>query len=573
MDSGPHRDMDDDRDGVLDLGRELDRGADWDMDRDPGTSMGPRPGRGLDLNVGGGLDLGLGYGVTRDLGLGWDTGTAVGWTAADDLAGAGGVDDAWGDAGWAEDAWGGRWPLGGSAAAVPLVAFSVEPDRPADVGDLASMPPGPGLARALAGLVATEVPDAGLVDVIVGCERLARWADALSAAATAELSRRPVFGPSYGCRDEADELRSAGCEVALALRLAPATGEDRVLTARRLVDQFGATLAALRAGRLDYRRARMITDVADRVGPDRAHRVQELVLDRAGQRTAGQHRRAIERAVLAVDPVGGQERHERAAAGRAVRFWPADDGMGHVDAQLTADGMAAVRAALDGAAAAMKTPGETRCLDQLRADALVAMARAALACGRLGGHDGAGVRLAAAQGRRPHIHVTVPYSTLIGLDEHPAELTGYGPIPASIARRIAADGTWRRMLTDPATGALLDYGTTTYQPPADLRDHVITRDRTCILPTCSQPAHRCQLDHTTRYPDGPTAATNLGPPCGPHHDLKTRLGWQLHQPHPGYFVWTTPTGKTYQREPEPIGPITEAPGTDEHDSATDADDP
>ena len=98
---------------------------------------------------------------------------------------------------------------------------------------------------------------------------------------------------------------------------------------------------------------------------------------------------------------------------------------------------------------------------------------------------------------------------------------------------------------------------TTYQPPADLRDHVITRDRTCILPICSQPAHRCQLDHTIRYPDGPTAATNLGPPCGPHHDLKTRLHWKLEQPEPGRFVWTTPAGKTYPREPEAIGPITD----------------
>ena len=117
------------------------------------------------------------------------------------------------------------------------------------------------------------------------------------------------------------------------------------------------------------------------------------------------------------------------------------------------------------------------------------------------------------------------------------------------------------MLTDPASGALLDYGRSTYQPPADLRDHVITRDRSCILPVCSQPAHRCQLDHTVRYPDGPTAATNLGPPCGPHHDLKTRLHWKLDQPEPGRFIWTTPAGKTYPREPQAIGPITDDDGT------------
>jgi Domain of unknown function (DUF222) len=458
---------------------------------------------------------------------------------------------------------GGVWPLGGPVASAAPALLSVEPDRPVEGRDLAAVAAGPALARELAGLCPSEVSNPGLVDVIVGCERLARWAEAVQAAAVAELSRRPIYHPDRS-RDEADELRSAGCEVALALRLAPATGEDRVATARRLVEEFPATFAALRAGDIDFRRAKVITEVADRVDLEAAHRVEARVLPAAGRRTLGQHRRAVERAILAVDPARAEQRHARAAAGRRVGFYPGEDGMGQLTAELTADGLATVRAVLDAAASARKqAPGEARSMDQLRADALVELASLSLASGWLGGVAGGGVRLATGQGRRPHIHVTVPYSTLIDLDEHPGELTGYGPIPASIARRIAAGGVWRRLLTDPATGALLDYGRTTYQPPADLRDHVITRDRTCILPVCSQPAHRCQLDHTVRYPDGPTAVTNLGPPCGPHHDLKTRLHWRLDQPQPGRFVWTTPAGKTYLREPEAIGPIIQPePDTD-----------
>jgi Domain of unknown function (DUF222) len=467
-----------------------------------------------------------------------------------------------GSDGWAVDWWGDVWPLGARVASASPV-LSAEPDRPVEVRDLAAVAAGPALADELAGLCPSEVSNPDLVDVIVGCERLARWAEAVQAAAVAELSRRPIYHPDRS-RDGADELRSAGCEVALALKLAPATGEDRVATARRLVEDFPATLDALRAGDIDYRRAKLITEVADRVDLEVAHRVEARVLPKAGQRTLGQHRRAVERAILAVDPARAEQRLARAAAGRRVALYPLEDGMGQLIAELTADGLAAVRAVLDAAASALKqTPGEARSMDQLRADALVEMASLSLASGWLGGVAGRGVRLATGQGRRPHIHVTVPYSTLIGLDEQPGELTGYGPIPASIARRIAAGGVWRRLLTDPASGALLDYGRTTYQPPADLRDHVITRDRTCILPVCSQPAHRCQLDHTVRYPDGPTAVTNLGPPCGPHHDLKTRLHWKLDQPEPGRFVWTTPAGKTYLREPEAIGPIIQPePDTD-----------
>jgi len=97
--------------------------------------------------------------------------------------------------------------VGGAAGVVG------EPDRPVERRDLAAVAPGPVLADELASRCPSEVSAADLVDVIVGCERLARWADAVQAAAVAELSRRPIYGPDRS-RDERDELRSAGCEVA-----------------------------------------------------------------------------------------------------------------------------------------------------------------------------------------------------------------------------------------------------------------------------------------------------------------------------------------------------------------------
>ena len=67
---------------------------------------------------------------------------------------------------------------------------------------------------------------------------------------------------------------------------------------------------------------------------------------------------------------------------------------------------------------------------------------------------------------KPLVQVVIPYSTLAGADEQPAELVGHGPIPASLARETAADGVWRRLVTDPLSGSLLDDGRTTYLPPA-----------------------------------------------------------------------------------------------------------
>ncbi|HEY3199843.1 MAG TPA: hypothetical protein VGK55_04800, partial [Actinomycetes bacterium] len=127
---------------------------------------------------------------------------------------------------------------------------------------------------------------------------------------------------------------------------------------------------------------------------------------------------------------------------------------------------------------------------------------------------------------------------------------------------------WRRLLTDPATGRLIDYGTTRYTPPQDLRDVIIARDQTCVFPTCSQPAHLCQIDHTIAYPDGPTSQANTGPPCGIHHDLKTHRGWLVEQPEEGLFIWTSPVGKRYENEPPQVGPIIEtAPPNDNSASA------
>ncbi|MPV38456.1 DUF222 domain-containing protein, partial [Georgenia subflava] len=76
-----------------------------------------------------------------------------------------------------------------------------------------------------------------------------------------------------------------------------------------------------------------------------------------------------------------------------------------------------------------------------------------------------------------------------------AELVGYGPVTADVARAIAAGGTWRRIVTDPLSGAVLDVGRRRYRPPADLAVYVRERDKTCIRPGCSTPATRCQLDH------------------------------------------------------------------------------
>jgi hypothetical protein len=168
-------------------------------------------------------------------------------------------------------------------------------------------------------------------------------------------------------------------------------------------------------------------------------------------------------------------------------------------------------------------------------------------CTRCAGRPGAEVRL------------TIAASTLLGLDDAPADLDGYGPIDAVRARALADGGIWRRIVTDPVTGQVLDVGRQRYRPPAALDELVRTRDGTCAAPGCTVPACGCDLDHTEEFhpqpgadPDAPlgrTDADNLGPLCHRHHRLKTDGGFRLRQISSGLFEWITPTGHRYLTRP------------------------
>ncbi|MET0433658.1 MAG: DUF222 domain-containing protein [Cellulomonas sp.] len=182
-------------------------------------------------------------------------------------------------------------------------------------------------------------------------------------------------------------------------------------------------------------------------------------------------------------------------------------------------------------------------------------------CTRCSGRPGAEVR------------ITIPASTLLGLDDQPAHLDGHGPVDAVQARALAIGGVWQRVVTDPLTDRVLDVGRERYRPPAALAELVRTRDGTCAAPGCRVPACACELDHTQEFhprpggdpeaPLGRTDADNLGPVCHRHHRLKTDGGFRLRQIEPGLYEWITPTGHRYLTRP----------GTGHtHDATTDPDD-
>lgn len=145
----------------------------------------------------------------------------------------------------------------------------------------------------------------------------------------------------------------------------------------------------------------------------------------------------------------------------------------------------------------------------------------------------------------------VAASTLLGIDDQPGELSGHGPIPAALARELAADphGTWQRLVTDDL-GRLIDYGRTRYTPPTRLREFVIARDRECQFPGCHRQGKNCEIDHLQPWVDGgSTNQHNLICLCRRHHHLKHDTTWTIERLPDGSLRWISPYGRVHVNEP------------------------
>ena len=383
------------------------------------------------------------------------------------------------------------------------------------------------------GLLATVLAEQSGGSEFERLERIGAW-EKLIAWAQAHQVRE--IADYLGSTTE--DVESATAEVGCMLRVAARTAAARVGTAVDVSRRLPAVRAALAAGEISLPAARILADETTHLPVREARSVADAVLDRAGEQTPGQLRAAVRRAVLRADPDAVQRRCEQATRQRGVWLQDEPDGMATLYARLPAADAVGCYAVLDEYARRASGPDRPG-MDARRADTLVD-----LICGADPGRVTVQVRVA------------VPAGTLLGIDDTPGELAGYGAIPADAARRIAAEGTWRRLLTDPASGGLLDVGMTRYKPPQSLAEHVITRDQTCRGPGCRVPAHRCDLDHTEPFnPEagtGPTSEHNLGPECRTHHQLKQRPGWNLTQAGDGTFTWRTPSGHTYTTRPPPL---------------------
>ena len=133
-------------------------------------------------------------------------------------------------------------------------------------------------------------------------------------------------------------------------------------------------------------------------------------------------------------------------------------------------------------------------------------------------------------GSRMRLNVVVPVMTLLGESEAPGTIDGTIPLPAPMARHLAAgESTWYRILADAADGAYLPLPPKRYSPTPAMQEHLRLLDPVCAVPGCTRNVctvgeadHIEEYDHTHPERGGQTSLENLHRLCWKHHDMKTR---------------------------------------------------
>jgi hypothetical protein len=467
-----------------------------------------------------------------------------------------------------------EWELWSAELLADAEAFLLSERAP----EWSTLPPGGALAAALEPVdCGTESP-AALIEVMKAAVRLGAWVESVKLDAMASFYRqreaqaelfRPTpddaetgRAPANGRPD--DQLRSAAAEIAAALRLAPTTVMGHIGTAQRLTGPLHDTWSALRCGAITPAKARAVSEAVEHLPVAAQQSVQAKVLPRAPRQTQPQLRAALRRAVAKVDPRDHRRRHRDSLAERACRMRDLPDGMAGIWLTHSADRIQALMIAVKALAERAKTdhPSDRRTAEQRRADAMVDVFEHLLARGT----DCLDRPLPEQHRRRPHIEITVPLSTLIGLDEQPADLAGYGPIPSALARRIAAQGSWRRLLTDPVTGVVLEAASTRYRPSAQVSETLLARHPVCDWIGCARPARECDRDHGTKFRDGGrTELGDLRPYCEYHHLIKDNphWGWSVTNHPDGRTTYIAPTGHRYETVPPDRGPVDPPPSPED----------
>ncbi|MHC6231495.1 HNH endonuclease signature motif containing protein [Arthrobacter sp. MMS24-T111] len=379
----------------------------------------------------------------------------------------------------------------------------------------------------------------------------------------------------------------------------------------RRVCSLPPVVEALAAGDMSWQHARIVADetegltpagaaalVAHFFDPDAPHPARGAA---PGELVPSRFRAKVRAWRERHHPESLEKRHAKGVADRRMDYAPDRDGMAWLSLYLPGDTACAIWNRSTATARGLQNPTDERTLTQLRADVAASLllgaglqptatpnGRTSLSleagtsptggtepppqpdtCRATGPGSFTDAGTAGGLGKIPtpraDVLVTVPVFSLLGLTDEPAVLDGFGPIPASMARRLVAGGaeSFYRVLVDPRDGAPLEIGRTRYRLPETIKKWIRLRDGKCTFPGCTNHTPDNDTDHLTPWHhSGKTDVGNLAQLCPKHHRLKHHTTWTpdpatKNEP-PG---WTSPTGRHYTPEQHDPQPTHWPPGT------------
>jgi len=376
--------------------------------------------------------------------------------------------------------------------------------------------------------------------------------------------QRSMLPPDGPVQERTFAEMSAVEEIAGVLTISSAAAGALVEVSRR-VCSLPLVFGALSAGDMSWQHARIVADEAEGLDPVGAAGLVEHFFDPGapnpargaapGELVPSRFRAKVRAWRERHHPDSIEKRYVKGVADRRMDYTQDRDGMAWLSLYLPGDTACAIWNRTTATARGLQAPTEERTLTQLRAD----IAASLLLCAGNTAENGK------VPTPRADVLVTVPVFSLLGLTDEPAVLDGLGPIPASMARKLVADGaeSFYRVLVDPRDGAPLEIGRTRYRLTETIKKWIRLRDAKCTFPGCTNRTPDNDTDHLTAWQHGGTTGVpNLTQLCPKHHRLKHHSQWTpkpatTNEP-PG---WTSPTGRHYQPEQPDPEPTHWPPGT------------
>ena len=349
--------------------------------------------------------------------------------------------------------------------------------------------------------------------VLERCERIRRWLPAVEHPVINQLSEQADATELGGklAPALANRLRITRAEASRRIHEAADLGERTALNGEPLAPVLPATADAQRNGDLGAGHVAVIRSfwhrLPDFVDIETRHKAEAQLARLAGEHRPDELARLADTLTDCLNPDGDFTEHDRARR-RGITIGRQDiDGMSPISGYLTPE----ARATLDAVFAKLAAPGmcnsadvepcvrgtpsqaaiqgDTRSAGQRNHDALLALARAALASGDLGQHNGLPASI-------------VVTTTLQELEAGAGKaLTGGGTLlPMSDVIRLAAHAHHYLAIFDKGK-ALALYHTKRLASPAQ-RIVLYAKDRGCSFPGCSVPAISARP--TTATPTPPT---------------------------------------------------------------------